>query len=133
MFSPPNLQYAYGTEHNNIYYDSLASVAVSQLYSNEHHEQICALLGNKFILQISCVSSSEELSNRTRFRNYFQLLPTDSDLANGFFGIITRFKWNRVAIILQEERLFEVASVPARVDIHYIIIKLLATQDVCLD
>ena len=36
----------------------------------------------------------------------------DSDLANGFFGIITRFKWNRVAIILQEERLFEVASVP---------------------
>ena len=54
----------------------------------------------------------EELSNRTRFRNYFQLLPTDADLAFGFFGIITRFKWKRVAILLQEERLFEVVSAP---------------------
>ena len=63
-----------------------------------------------FILQVSCASSSAELSNRTRFRNYFQLLPTDADLAYGFYGIITRFKWNRVAIILQEERLFEVVS-----------------------
>ena len=70
------------------------------------------LLFPNFHLQVSCASSSAELSNRTRFRNYFQLLPTDADLAYGFFGIITRFKWNRVAIILQEERLFQVVSAP---------------------
>ena len=60
-----------------------------------------------FVLQMSCTSSSEGLSNRTRFRNYFQLLPIDSDLAHGFFGIIMRFKWKRVAIILQKESLFQ--------------------------
>ena len=65
-----------------------------------------------FVLQISCSSASEELSNRTRFRNYFQLLPTDADLAFGFFGIITRFKWKHIAIILQEERLFQAVSAP---------------------
>ena len=59
-------------------------------------------------LQLSCVSSSAVLSNRTRFRNYFQLLTTDADLAYGFFSIVMKYNWRRVAILLQEDNLFRV-------------------------
>lgn len=60
------------------------------------------------IEQVSYASSSSALANRTRFRYYFQLLATEADLAFGFYGIITKFNWSRVAIFLQEENLFRV-------------------------
>ncbi len=61
-------------------------------------------------LQISCLSSSSELRDRARFRYYYQLLLTDDNLAIGFFSIIARYNWRRVAIIEQDETVFTVVS-----------------------
>lgn len=61
--------------------------------------------------QISCQSSLSELeSGCSRFRNYFQLLAADSNLADGFHAVIQRFGWRRIALIVQEENLFTVVS-----------------------
>ena len=68
--------------------------------------EIIHKLGN-FYTQLSCVSSSPELSNRERFKYHFQLRATEADLAIGFYSIIRHFKWRKVAIFIQQERLFE--------------------------
>ena len=60
--------------------------------------------------QFSCASFSPELSDREKFRYYFQMLATESDLAIGFFGVIKQFRWRKVAIIEQNENLFTVVS-----------------------
>ena len=59
-------------------------------------------------IQISCVSSSNELNDRQRFRNYFQLLPTEADIVPIFNAIIKEFGWKRVAIIVQNVNRFTV-------------------------
>ena len=61
-----------------------------------------------FSTQISCVSSSTELANRVRFRYYFQLLPTEASIAPAYFGVIQRYGWRRVGLIVQNENLFTV-------------------------
>ena len=63
------------------------------------------------ILQISCVTSSSAMANRDRFNYYFQILLTDDNLANGYYGIIKTYGWKRVAIIVQNEDLFTVVSI----------------------
>ena len=63
-----------------------------------------------FYVQVSGVSSSPELSNRERFKYYFQLSPPDDDLAVGFFAIVRRYRWRHVAIIEQEENIFTAVS-----------------------
>lgn len=63
-----------------------------------------------FKLQISCLSSSHGLANRLRFTHYFQVSASDIIFAPGFFGIITKFGWQRVGILTQEEDLFTVVS-----------------------
>jgi len=77
----------------------------------------CVLLWRHFhslppttMLQISCTSSSHELADRQRFRNYFQMLITEADIARGFFSIINQFGWRKVAFIEQDENLFTVVS-----------------------
>ena len=60
--------------------------------------------------QISCTSSSSELSDPQRFRYYFQMLATEADLAIGFFGVIKQFGWRKVAFIEQDENLFTMVS-----------------------
>ena len=62
------------------------------------------------LFQISCVSGSPELSNRVRFRRYFQLLANAARMAHGFYGIIEEYKWRRVALIVQNENLFTTVS-----------------------
>ena len=59
-------------------------------------------------MQISCASSSSELADRVRFRYYFQMLPTDVDLAPTYFGVIQQYGWRRVGLIVQNENLFTV-------------------------
>ena len=66
-------------------------------------------------VQVSGVSSSPELSNRKAFKYYFQLLPSDADLAEGFFAIIRRYGWRHVAIIEQDENIFTVVSYDTKV------------------
>ena len=61
-------------------------------------------------VQLSCASSSPELSNRVLFPNYFQLLVSDQNLAYGFYSIIQRYKWRRVSILVQDENLFTLVS-----------------------
>ena len=63
-----------------------------------------------FYVQVSCISSSPELSNRKVFKYYFQLVPPDDNLALGFFAIIRRYGWRHVAIIEQDENVFTLVS-----------------------
>jgi gamma-aminobutyric acid type B receptor len=58
------------------------------------------------ITQLSCISSSPELKDRRRFRYYFQLVATEVLIAQGFYGIIKKFGWKRVGVIVQDENLF---------------------------
>ena len=55
------------------------------------------------ISQLSCASSSDELSDRVRFPYYFQLLPSEVNLARVFYSIIKEYGWRRVALIVQNE------------------------------
>jgi hypothetical protein len=57
-------------------------------------------------VQVSCASSSTELTDRTRFPYHFGVLATEANLAFGFYSIIRHYDWRRVAILLQEENLF---------------------------
>ena len=45
-----------------------------------------------------------------KFKSYFQLLPTQADIAPAFFGVIQQYGWKRVALIVQNENLFTVVS-----------------------
>ena len=61
-------------------------------------------------MQVSCVSSSSELTNRTRYLYHFGVLATEANLAFGFYSIIHHYNWSRVVILLQEENLFIVVG-----------------------
>ncbi len=54
------------------------------------------------------MSSSAELSDRQRFKKYFQLLVNDDIHALGFFAIVQKYGWRQVAILQQDENLFTV-------------------------
>ena len=67
-------------------------------------------------MQISCTSSSDELSDRVRFPYYFQLLPSEVNLARVFYSIIKEYGWRRVALIVQNEYRYRAVSLaPAHV------------------
>jgi gamma-aminobutyric acid type B receptor len=57
------------------------------------------------LTHISCVSSSIALSNRTRYRAYYQMLPSESDIATAIFGAIREYGWGYIAIITQNENI----------------------------
>ncbi len=65
-------------------------------------------------LQISCSSSSAELGNRVRFPKLFLLCVPDSMQAYGFFAIIKNSNWSKVAIIYEDENLFQSVWQPIR-------------------
>ena len=56
-----------------------------------------------FLMQLSCAASSDKLSDRVRFPYYFQLLPSEVNLARVFYSIIKEYGWRRVALIVQNE------------------------------
>ena len=57
--------------------------------------------------QLSCASSSDELSDRVKFPYYFQLLPSEVNLARVFYSIIKEYGWRRVALIVQNEHRYK--------------------------
>ena len=59
-----------------------------------------------FYVQLSCASTSPVLSDRSRFRRYFQLQPSMVDIANGYIGVFRLYGWRHVTLIVQEENLF---------------------------
>ena len=61
-------------------------------------------------MQISCTSSSDVLSDRVRFPYYFQLLPSEVNLARVFYSIIKEYGWRRVALIVQNEYRYRAVS-----------------------
>ena len=58
-------------------------------------------------LQLSCASSSYELSDGTKYPYYFQLLPSEVNLARVFYSIIKEYGWRRVALIVQNEHRYK--------------------------
>ena len=64
-----------------------------------------------FFLQISCASSSSELADRTKFPAYFQMLPTEIDLAAGYAAISRQYGWRHMSIVQQEENLFSTVRI----------------------
>ena len=61
-------------------------------------------------MQVSCATSTPVLSNRERFPNYFQLLPSNLEFADTYFGVIREFNWRHVVILLQNENLFTLVT-----------------------
>ena len=61
-------------------------------------------------LQISCLSASAALNDRTRYKRYFQLLPSYDTLAHIYFGVIKEYGWKHVELIVQDENLFTVVN-----------------------
>ena len=59
-------------------------------------------------LQMSCVASSAAFRNRNLFPRYFQLLTTEASLATAYLATIKHYGWERVALIVQDERIFTV-------------------------
>ena len=59
-------------------------------------------------MQLSCVTATPELSDRERFPNYFQFLPSMVDFALAYIGIIKTFKWRHVVVLVQDENLYTV-------------------------
>ena len=58
-------------------------------------------------LQISCTSSFSELDD---LEGYFQLLPSEVNLARVFYSIIKEYGWRRVALIVQNQPRFKAVS-----------------------
>ena len=63
------------------------------------------------MLQISCVTATPVLSDRERFPNYFQFLPSMVDFAPAYIGIIKEFNWRHVVVLLQDENLYTLVIV----------------------
>lgn len=59
-------------------------------------------------MQLSCVSSSSALRDRSRFEKYFQLITSDDTLALAYYGVISEYGWRYVSFIVQDENLFTV-------------------------
>ena len=57
-------------------------------------------------VQLSCASTSPVLSDRSRFRRYFQLLPSMVEIPNSYIGVFRLYGWRHVTLIVQEENLF---------------------------
>ena len=62
-------------------------------------------------VQVSCASSPDELSDRVRFPYYFQLLPSEVNLARVFYSIIKEYGWRRVALIVQNEHRYKIVFI----------------------
>ena len=97
---------------------SLATEATAEISHYYNVPQVdssylaCAASSNLTIakMQISCASSSDELSDRVRFPYYFQLLPSEVNLARVFYSIIKEYDWRRVALIVQNEYRYRAVS-----------------------
>jgi len=57
-------------------------------------------------LQLSCAPFSSSIRDKSVFRNFFQLLPSDEENAQIFFSVIKAFGFKLVGLIVQEERQF---------------------------
>lgn len=58
------------------------------------------------VIQISCATATPVLSDRERFPNYFQFLPSFAEFAQTYLGIIREFNWGHVVILLQNENIY---------------------------
>ena len=58
----------------------------------------------------SQITNNNELSDRVRFPYYFQLLPSEVNLARVFYSIIKEYGWRRVALVIQNEHRFKTVS-----------------------
>jgi hypothetical protein len=72
-------------------------------------------------LQISCTSSFSEPDDLS---SYFQLLPSEVNLARVFYSIIKEYGWRRVALIVQNEPRFKAVGCKSRKDVMVILIKI---------
>ena len=57
-------------------------------------------------LQISCLSASAALNDRTKYKRHFQLLNSYDTLAYAYYGVIKEYGWTHVELIVQDENLF---------------------------
>ena len=77
------------------------------------------LLREGYNIIVSCATSSPVLSNRERFPNYFQLLPSFIFYSPVYLAIIKQFKWRHVVMIVQDESLFTVVSINKQAEITF--------------
>ncbi len=77
---------------------------------------------SNLVLQVSYISSSIELSDRSRFPNLFRTYPSDADFAPAIVTLIQEYGWRRIAFITQDESLFTEVC-----DVFYIVLQF----DIC--
>ena len=71
--------------------------------------------------QLSCTSTltmNQDDDTELEYPNYFQLLPSEINLARVFYSIIKEYGWRRVALIVQNEHRYR-AVCEFRKNLHY--------------
>ena len=71
-----------------------------------YHTTRNAFKFQSFPIQISCLSASAALSDRDKFKYYFQLLNSYDTQAYASYGVIKEYGWKYVSMIVQDENLF---------------------------
>ena len=61
---------------------------------------------NVSIIQISYTSSLTGLSDRERYPNFFQMLPSENDIAQAIVALMQNYGWRRIAILTEDGSLF---------------------------
>ena len=62
------------------------------------------------ILQMSYVSSSPALSDRSRFLSFWRTFPSDDSVTAAVLAVVKEYGWKQLKIITQEETLFTEVS-----------------------
>ena len=65
-----------------------------------------ALYFDLFYTKISYASSAGDFKDSSRFRKYFQLHPSEDNLAPVIVALFTKFGWSQVVVITQKENVF---------------------------
>ena len=77
---------------------------------NEHYCFITQLYITSCLLQISFTSSARSLKRDTIMSSssssYFQLFPSDDNLASAIISLLKAYNWTQVSIITEKEDLF---------------------------
>ncbi len=53
--------------------------------------------------QVSCTSNAYELSNSDRYKQYYQMLPSEMGIADALTSVVLHYQWKRVAIIFEND------------------------------
>ncbi len=60
--------------------------------------------------QVSYSAGSPRLSDRTRYPNFFRMNSDETNFNEAILGLLKHFNWSRVAVVKQDEGIFNDVS-----------------------